>query len=143
MHFTHFLPIGGADENGLHHLAAEILDNSMDEAVAGHASRIEMSLDADGSLTIDDNGRGIPVDKHPKFKNRSALEVILTQRTPTAVVEDAISGVAAGHAGGFALVIGVDRGAGHPALSEHGADVVVDELDELLADGALAGSERR
>jgi beta-phosphoglucomutase family hydrolase len=60
-----------------------------------------------------------------------------------AVVEDAISGVAAGRAGGFALVVGVDRGAGHAALTEHGADVVVDELDELLADGSLAGSEPR
>jgi beta-phosphoglucomutase family hydrolase len=61
----------------------------------------------------------------------------------SAVVEDAISGVAAGHAGGFPVVIGVDRGAGHAALSEHGADVVVDDLAELLADGALAVVERR
>jgi topoisomerase IV subunit B len=70
--------IGGTDERALHHLAAEVLDNSMDEAVAGHASRIEFSLGADGSLTISDNGRGIPIDPHPKFKNMSALEVILT-----------------------------------------------------------------
>lgn len=70
--------IGGTDERALHHLAAEILDNSMDEAVAGHASRIEIELDADYCLTIRDNGRGIPVDPHPKFKDKSALEVILT-----------------------------------------------------------------
>ncbi len=70
--------IGGTDENALHHLAAEILDNSMDEAVAGHASWIEMSLDPGNALTVRDNGRGIPVDPHPKFKNKSALEVILT-----------------------------------------------------------------
>ena len=70
--------IGGTDERALHHLAAEILDNSMDEAVAGHASRIEIELDADYRLTIRDNGRGIPVDPHPKFKDKSALEVILT-----------------------------------------------------------------
>ena len=70
--------IGGTDERALHHLAAEILDNSMDEAVAGHASRIEVSLEEDGSLTVKDNGRGIPVDPHPKFKDKSALEVILT-----------------------------------------------------------------
>ena len=70
--------IGGTDERALHHLAAEILDNAMDEAVAGHATRIEMSLQADGSLTVHDNGRGIPVDPHPKFKSKSALEVILT-----------------------------------------------------------------
>ena len=70
--------IGGTDDRALHHLAAEILDNSMDEAVAGHATRIEIELDADYRLTIRDNGRGIPVDPHPKFKNISALEVILT-----------------------------------------------------------------
>ena len=70
--------IGGTDDRALHHLAAEVLDNSMDEAVAGHATRIEVSLDAEGCLTVDDNGRGIPVDPHPKFPDKSALEVILT-----------------------------------------------------------------
>lgn len=70
--------IGGTDDRALHHLAAEILDNSMDEAVAGHANWIEMDLSADYVLTIRDNGRGIPIDPHPKFKNQSALEVILT-----------------------------------------------------------------
>jgi topoisomerase-4 subunit B len=70
--------VGGTDENALHHLAAEILDNAMDEAVAGHASRIELELEADDILTVRDNGRGIPVDPHPKFKNKSALEVIMT-----------------------------------------------------------------
>jgi topoisomerase IV subunit B len=70
--------IGGTDERALHHLAAEVLDNAMDEAVAGHATRIEVSLDANGSLTISDNGRGIPVDPHPRFPDKSALEVILT-----------------------------------------------------------------
>src|SRR5215475_7866769 len=70
--------IGGTDENALHHLAAEILDNSMDEAVAGHASRIDFILEKDDVITIADNGRGMPVDPHPKFKNKSALEVIMT-----------------------------------------------------------------
>lgn len=70
--------IGGTDERALHHLASEILDNAMDEAVAGHADRIDMTLNADGSLTVKDNGRGIPVDKHPKFPDKSALEVIFT-----------------------------------------------------------------
>ena len=70
--------IGGTDERALHHLAAEVLDNAMDEAVAGHASRIELELSGDNIVTIRDNGRGIPVDSHPKFKNKSALEVILT-----------------------------------------------------------------
>ncbi len=70
--------IGGTDENAYHHLAAETLDNAMDEAVAGHASMIEMTLEPGNLLTVRDNGRGIPVDPHPKFKNLSALEVILT-----------------------------------------------------------------
>ncbi len=70
--------IGGTDENALHHLAAEILDNAMDEAVAGHATVIDVSLNAGNSLTIRDNGRGIPIDPHPKFKNISALEVVFT-----------------------------------------------------------------
>ena len=70
--------IGGTDEKALHHLFAEVLDNSMDEAVAGHATRIEVELHDDGYLTVADNGRGIPVDPHPKFKKKSALEVIMT-----------------------------------------------------------------
>ena len=70
--------IGGTDDNALHHLAAEIIDNAMDEAVAGHASFIEVALEAGNILTVRDNGRGIPVDPHPKFKGLSALEVILT-----------------------------------------------------------------
>jgi topoisomerase-4 subunit B len=70
--------IGGTDETALHHLASEILDNAMDEAVAGHATLIEFSLRPANEITIRDNGRGIPIDPHPKFKNKSALEVILT-----------------------------------------------------------------
>ena len=70
--------IGGTDERAYHHLFAEVLDNSMDEAVAGHANRIEIRLDADGYLTVTDNGRGIPVDPHPKYPKKSALEVIMT-----------------------------------------------------------------
>jgi len=69
--------IGGTDERALHHMVAEIVDNSMDEAVAGHANRIEVELLADGSITVRDNGRGIPIDPHPKFPDKSALEVIL------------------------------------------------------------------
>ncbi len=70
--------IGSTGEQSLHHLVAEILDNSMDEAVAGFANRIELSLNADYSVTVTDNGRGIPVDSHPKYPDRSALEVIMT-----------------------------------------------------------------
>ena len=70
--------IGGTDERALHHLVAEILDNAMDEAVAGHASRIDLELAADATVTVRDNGRGIPVDEHPKYPGKSALEVIMT-----------------------------------------------------------------
>ncbi len=69
--------IGGTDERALHHLVAEVLDNAMDEAVAGHASRIEVELLPDHTVSISDNGRGIPIDPHPKFPDKSALEVIL------------------------------------------------------------------
>ncbi len=70
--------IGGTDERALHHLVAEVLDNAMDEAVAGYANRIELAMSADGFVTVRDNGRGIPVDKHPKYPGKSALEVIMT-----------------------------------------------------------------
>ena len=70
--------IGGTDERAMHHLIAEVLDNAMDEAVAGHASIIEVHLGEGNEVTIKDNGRGIPIDPHPKFKNKSALEVIMT-----------------------------------------------------------------
>ncbi len=70
--------VGGTDERGLHHLVAEVLDNAMDEAVAGHATRIELELAAGDWVTVRDNGRGIPIDPHPRFPEKSALEVILT-----------------------------------------------------------------
>jgi topoisomerase IV subunit B len=70
--------IGGTDEKALHHLFAEVLDNAMDEAVEGHANRIDVSYEEDGFLSVTDNGRGIPIDPHPKFKKKSALEVIMT-----------------------------------------------------------------
>ncbi len=70
--------IGGSDETAMHHLVAELLDNAMDEVVAGHATFIDLDLAADGRVTVRDNGRGIPIDKHPKFKKKTALEVILT-----------------------------------------------------------------
>jgi topoisomerase IV subunit B len=70
--------IGGTDDRALQHLVVEVLDNSMDEAVAGHASLIELKMNEDGSITISDNGRGIPIDAHPKYPKKSALEVILT-----------------------------------------------------------------
>src|ERR1700691_4802103 len=69
--------IGGTDEKALHHLFAEVIDNAMDEALAGHADWIDVEMEADGFISVTDNGRGIPVDPHPKFKNKSALEVIM------------------------------------------------------------------
>src|SRR6187397_1403429 len=69
--------IGGTDEKALHHLFAEVIDNSMDEALAGHATFIDVELEADGYVTVTDNGRGMPVDPHPKFPKKSALEVIM------------------------------------------------------------------
>lgn len=70
--------IGGTDEKAMHHLFAEVIDNAMDEAVAGHATWIDVELSADGFLAVTDNGRGIPVGPHPKYKNKSALEVVMT-----------------------------------------------------------------
>lgn len=70
--------IGGTDERALHHLVVELLDNAMDEAVAGHASRIDIKMYLNGAISVRDNGRGIPIDPHPKFPDKSALEVILT-----------------------------------------------------------------
>jgi topoisomerase-4 subunit B len=70
--------IGGTDRNGMHHLFAEVIDNSMDEAVAGHATHIGVNIGLDNNITIYDNGRGIPIDKHPRYPKKSALEVILT-----------------------------------------------------------------
>ena len=70
--------IGGTDEKAMHHLFAEVIDNAMDEAVAGYASWIDVELSSDGFLSVTDNGRGIPVGPHPKFKTKSALEVVMT-----------------------------------------------------------------
>jgi beta-phosphoglucomutase family hydrolase len=105
-------------------------------AAAGLGDRFEVVVD--GNVAAARNLPGKPAPDTFLL----AAEQLGAPPHRTAVAEDAISGVAAGHAGDFALVIGVDRGAGHAALTEHGADVVVDDLDELLTDGALAGSER-
>src|SRR5947209_3185632 len=69
--------IGGTDEKALHHLFAEVIDNAMDEALAGHADWIDVKMEANGFVSVTDNGRGIPIDPHPKFKAKSALEVIM------------------------------------------------------------------
>ncbi|HXY90188.1 MAG TPA: DNA topoisomerase IV subunit B [Xanthobacteraceae bacterium] len=71
--------VGGTDERALHHLFAEVIDNAMDEAVAHHATTIEVGMTADGFVSVSDNGRGIPVEEHPKFKKKSALEIIMTK----------------------------------------------------------------
>ena len=104
--------IGGTDANALHHLFAEVIDNAMDEAVAGHATFIEVSLEENGFLTVLDNGRGMPVDPHPKFPKKSALEVIMTML----------------HAGGK-----FDSGAYETSGGLHGVGVsVVNALSETL-----------
>ena len=104
--------IGGTDANALHHLFAEVIDNSMDEAVAGHATFIEVSLEESGWLSVLDNGRGMPVDPHPKFPKKSALEVIMTML----------------HAGGK-----FDSGAYETSGGLHGVGVsVVNALSEKL-----------
>ena len=97
--------IGGTDERAIHHLVAELLDNAMDEVIAGHASWIEIELEADGSLTVRDNGRGIPVDRHPKFKDKSALEVILTTLHSGGKFSDKVYSTAGGlHGVGLSVV---------------------------------------
>ena len=97
--------IGGTDERAMHHLVAELLDNAMDEAVAGHADHIAIELEADGWLSVSDNGRGIPVDPHPKFKNKSALEVILTMLHSGGKFSDKVYHTAGGlHGVGLSVV---------------------------------------
>ncbi len=97
--------VGGTDERALHHLVAEVLDNAMDEAVAGHATRIELELGAENRVVVRDNGRGIPVDKHPKFKDKSALEVILTTLHSGAKFSDKAYATAGGlHGVGLSVV---------------------------------------
>ena len=97
--------IGGTDERALHHLFAEVLDNAMDEAVAGHADRIEVRFERDGTLTVSDNGRGIPIDRHPKFKDKSALEVIFTMLHSGGKFSDKVYKTAGGlHGVGISVV---------------------------------------
>ena len=96
--------IGGTDVTAYHHLANEIIDNCMDEVVAGHASEITVELNKNGSLTIADNGRGIPIDKHPK-KNKSALEVVMTTLHSGGKFKDGAYSTSAGlHGVGLSVV---------------------------------------
>src|SRR3981189_1091267 len=97
--------IGGTDEKALHHLFAEVIDNAMDEALAGHADFIDVELGADGFLTVTDNGRGIPVDPHPKFPKKSALEVIMCTLHAGGKFDSGAYDTAGGlHGGGLSVV---------------------------------------
>lgn len=97
--------IGGTDTNSLHHLVSEIVDNSMDEVVAGHATEIQVHLSKDNIISIRDNGRGIPIDSHPKFPNKSALEVILTTLHSGGKFKEGVYEVAGGlHGVGLSVV---------------------------------------
>lgn len=97
--------IGGNDEAAMHHLINEVFDNAMDEAVAGHATRIEIDVQPDNTITIRDNGRGIPIDPHPKFKNKSALEVIMTTLHAGGKFNDKVYATAGGlHGVGISVV---------------------------------------
>ena len=128
--------IGGTDEKALHHLFAEVIDNSMDEAVAGHASRIEVEYFADGYLAVTDNGRGIPVDPHPKFKDKSALEVIMVTLHAGGKFDSKVYETSGGlHGVGVSVV---------NALSEHcivevarGSQLYRQEFRRGIPDGAL------
>lgn len=102
--------IGGTDEHALHHLVAELLDNAMDEAVAGHASFIDLELDAEGRVTVRDNGRGIPIDPHPKYRGKSALEVIMTTLHSGGKFSNAVYDTAGGlHGVGLSVVNALSR----------------------------------
>ena len=97
--------IGGTDEKAMHHLVAEVLDNAMDEAVSGHASRIEIRLETGNTVCIRDNGRGIPTDAHPKFPTLSALEVIFTTLHSGGKFNNAVYATAGGlHGVGISVV---------------------------------------
>jgi DNA gyrase/topoisomerase IV subunit B len=97
--------IGGTDQKAMHHLVKEVIDNSMDEVVAGHATKIKIFLKSDNTITISDNGRGIPIDPHPKFPDKSALEVILTILHSGGKFNDRIYSVSGGlHGVGISVV---------------------------------------
>ena len=105
--------IGGTDERAMHHLVAEVLDNSMDEAVAGHADTIYLEVLEGNRILIRDNGRGIPVDPHPKFKNKSALEVILTTLHSGGKFDSKVYATSGGlHGVGVSVVNALSRRAG-------------------------------
>jgi topoisomerase-4 subunit B len=126
--------IGGTDEKALHHLFAEVIDNSMDEAVAGHATFIEVDYGADGYLSVSDNGRGIPIDPHPKFKDKSALEVILTTLHAGGKFDSKVYETSGGlHGVGVSVV---------NALAEH-LEVEVARNQTLYRQESRAGCRRR
>ncbi len=133
--------IGGTDERALHHLVAELLDNAMDEAVAGHATRIEVELSADGSTTVRDNGRGIPVDPHKKFKGKSALEVILTTLHSGAKFSQKAYQTSGGlHGVGVSVVNALSERLLVEVARDRLVHCVVQQLGHEMVQGALVGA---
>ncbi len=129
--------IGGTDEKAMHHLFAEVIDNSMDEAVAGHATWIEVEFDTEGFLSVTDNGRGMPVDPHPKFKNKSALEVIMCTLHSGGKFDGKAYNTSGGlHGVGVSVVNALSerlrgRGGARPAALSHGCSRAASRTTKL------------
>lgn len=138
--------IGGCDQNAMHHMFCEVLDNSMDEAVAGYATCIEIEISSSGIISVADNGRGIPTDQHPKFPGKSALEVILTTlhsggkfNTNVYATSGGLHGVGVSVVNALSehFIAEVKRG-GFVYRQEYAKGIPLNEIEKLKASKALA-----